>query len=116
MTPEGKVKAQVNRALAKLPRMYRFMPVQNGMGAPGLDYHCCISGLAVYIETKAPGKDLTDRQKTTRDAIEAAGGLVFVIHNKEEIDTMLASIALHLRFAPPVDLINPTRAASPDAD
>jgi hypothetical protein len=89
--------------------MYRFMPVQNGMGAPGLDYHCCIQGLAIYIETKAPGKDLTDRQKTTRDAIEAAGGLVFVIHNKEEIDTMLASIALHLRFAPRVDLINPNK-------
>lgn len=93
MTPEGKVKAKVNRALAKLPRAYKFMPVQNGMGAPGLDYYCCIGGLFVAIETKVEGKHLTDRQKATRDQIEAAGGLVFTIHNQAEIDLMLARIA-----------------------
>lgn len=99
MTPEGKVKAKVHRALAKLPSVYKFMPVQNGMGAPALDYYCCIDGLFVAIETKVPGKDMTDRQKLTRDQIEAAGGMVFVIHDQAEIDTMLAQIALHLRFA-----------------
>ncbi len=93
MTPEGKVKAKVNRALAKLPKAYKFMPVQNGMGAPGLDYYCCIAGLFVAIETKVEGKDMTDRQKVTRDNIEAAGGLVFCIHNQDEIDDMLVQIA-----------------------
>lgn len=101
MTPEGKVKAKVNRALAKLPHTYKFCPVQNGMGAPGLDYYCCIGGLFVAIETKVPGKDMTDRQKITRDQIEAAGGLVFCIHDQAEIDTMLAQIALHQEFARP---------------
>lgn len=104
MTPEGKVKALVNRALLKIQRCYKFMPVQNGMGAPGLDYYCCINGLFVAIETKVPGKDLTPRQTTTRDSIEAAGGLVFVIHDQKEIDEMLAQIALRLRFGRMPDL------------
>lgn len=97
MTPEGRVKAKVNKALGTLPAAYRFMPVQNGMGAPGLDYFCCIGGFFIAIETKVDGKDLTDRQRTTRDAIEQAGGLVFVIHNEQEITEMLAHIALKLR-------------------
>ena len=94
MTPEGKVKALVNRRLEQHfgRRCYRFMPVQNGMGAPGLDYHCCIDGLAVYIETKMEGKTLTERQRLTRNRIEEASGLVFEIHNKVEIDAMIARI------------------------
>ena len=79
MTPEGRVKAAVKRALATLPRRYHFMPVQNGMGAPALDFYCCINGRFVAIETKAPGKKLTARQEATRDQIYAAGGIVFVV-------------------------------------
>lgn len=94
MTPEGRVKAKVNKALAALAWTYRFMPVQNGMGAPGLDYYCCIAGRFVAIETKVEGKTLTDRQRTTRDAIEAAGGLVFEIHNEGEITEMVAHLNL----------------------
>lgn len=101
-TPEGKVKAIVNRKLTEHfgERCYRFMPVMNGMGAPGLDYHCCIDGLAVFIETKVEGKHMTPRQETTRDTVEKAGGLVFEIHNRAEVDTMIAQIELHLQFSP----------------
>lgn len=101
MTPEGKVKAKVNRRMRDHfgTRLYRFMPVQNGMGAPSLDYLCCVSGLFVAIETKVPGKHMTPRQIITRDEIEMAGGLVFEIHDDAEIDTMIAQIELHLHFA-----------------
>lgn len=99
-TPEGKVKSKLNRRLEKHfgPRCYRFMPVQNGLGAPGLDYHCCIDGLAVFIETKVPGKHMTERQKITTEKIKAAGGMVFEIHGEDdELDTMIAHIELRLK-------------------
>jgi hypothetical protein len=101
------------------------MPVQNGMGRPGVDYHCCIDGLAVFIETKVEGKTLTDRQKITRDEIETAGGMFFEIHNDAEIDTMIAQIELHLKFsrAPAkvttkamVEELNRRTTLKPDAD
>lgn len=90
MTPEGRVKAVVNRRMEKaFPDAYRFMPVQNGMGAPGLDEFWCIHGLFVAIETKVPGKNLTPRQKITRDKIIHAGGLVFCVHDGDEIDRVI---------------------------
>ena len=93
MTPEGRVKAMVDRELSRFLKLYKFKPVQNGMGAPGLDYYCCINGQFVAIETKVPGKNLTPRQETTKRAIEAAGGLVFVIRTKDDADRMIAVLA-----------------------
>lgn len=77
-TPEGKIKAEIKRALATLAkkgyRVYYHMPVQNGMGAPTLDFICCINGKFLGIEAKAPGKKPTDRQQGTIADIIAAGG------------------------------------------
>lgn len=98
MTPEGRVKAKVNKALATLPETYRFCPVQNGMGAPALDYFCCIAGRFVAIETKVPGKHMTPRQEVTAAVIRAAGGLVFEIHDDADIATMLARLLLMIEF------------------
>lgn len=78
MTPEGKVKAAVD-LLLKRHGVYYLKPVQNGMGAPGLDYHGVHRGLGFAIETKAPGKHPTPRQINTAKAIHAAGGTVFLI-------------------------------------
>lgn len=77
-TPEGKVKSKVNKLLEKY-KVFKFMPVQMGMGKPGLDYFCCYSGKFFAIETKAEKKDLTPRQKETADEIRKADGVVFVI-------------------------------------
>jgi hypothetical protein len=92
MTPEGRVKAKVKRALATLRYHYHFMPVQNGMGAPALDYFCCIGGLFIAIETKVPGKELTNRQRVTANAIVAAHGIVYVIHDDHEIEQMMRAL------------------------
>lgn len=78
MTPEGTVKAKVKRVLAE-HGVYWHMPVQNGMGAPTLDFICCYHGFYFAIETKAPGKLPTSRQMQTIQKITDAGGLVFVI-------------------------------------
>lgn len=94
MTPEGRVKAIVTRALRDLPETYRFMPVQNGMGAPALDYYGCHRGWFFAVETKVEGKNLTPRQEATKAAIEAAGGIVFVVRNKHDVEVMIAKLAL----------------------
>lgn len=78
MTPEGRVKAQVD-ALLKQHEAYYLKPVQNGMGAPALDYHGSHQGVAFVIETKAPGKAPTARQLNTLRRIAASGAACFLI-------------------------------------
>ena len=92
MTPEGRVKAKVKKALATLPRRYHFMPVQNGMGAPALDFYCCINGKFVAIETKTPGKAMTPRQLETTSQIIAAGGIVHMVLDDISIEHMMQGL------------------------
>lgn len=82
MTPEGKVKEHVKRVL-KLFGAYWHCPVQNGLGAPSLDFICCHYGQYFAIETKAPGKKPTPRQEITIAEIEKSGGKVFVISDDD---------------------------------
>ncbi len=85
MTPEGKVKHEVDLQLA-LYLAYRHKPVQNGMGEPALDYHGCHKGLYLGIETKRRGEGPTKRQVRTMRKIKAAGGSVFLIMGLEGAD------------------------------
>lgn len=59
---------------------YWHMPVQNGMGAPSLDFIGCHRGSFFGIETKAGNKDATPRQQTTMKHMRDAGGEVFLIN------------------------------------
>lgn len=83
MTPEGRIKAKVNRRLKPLVdqrKVHKLMPVQTGFGSAALDYHLCVNGQYVCIETKKDAKSkLTPRQLDTKAHIEAAGGLVFIV-------------------------------------
>jgi len=79
MTPEGKVKAAINKVLKEFPGLYKFMPVPGGYGPSSLDYLLCVDGRFVGIEAKAPGKEPTDRQDLMIRQIKEAGGIVFVI-------------------------------------
>lgn len=92
MTPEGRVKVKVKQALKELDA-YVFMPVQNGMGAPALDLYCCVSGNFVAVETKAPGKRLTERQRETARKVCAAHGCVFVIRDQTDINCMMSRLS-----------------------
>lgn len=93
MTPEGGVKAKVKRALMSLvSECYYFMPVQNGMGAPALDFYGCYRGHFFAIETKAPGKILTMRQYDTKGKIEDADGVVFIVRNDADISNMVQTL------------------------
>jgi hypothetical protein len=100
VTPEGRVKAKVKRALDKLgPDCWRFMPVQTGYGSQALDFLLVIRGRFVAIETKAPGKGLTPMQEGTKAAIEAAGGIVLVVRDESSL-AIAMKIILSLEFAP----------------
>lgn len=80
-TPEGKVKEKVKRLLKKYG-CYQFWPVQSGYGAPTLDCLACAFGHFIGIETKAPGKRPTPRQKLTIEDMKEAEATVFVIGEK----------------------------------
>lgn len=88
-TPEGKVKRKVSQILKNADKVYYFMPVQTGYGSPTLDYLGCSKGRAFAIETKAPGKEPTMRQKVIINEMKAAGMKVFVIAgNPEEYEAL----------------------------
>lgn len=88
-TPEGKVKDSVKKLFAKYGHeLYQFWPVQNGMGKPGLDAHCCLRGVAFFVETKAPGKNPTLRQQSTIDEIAEAHGRVFLVDGPESLKVL----------------------------
>lgn len=79
MTPEGKVKKQITKYLAGLPRCWYNMPVPGGYGKSTLDYIGAVAGRAFAIEAKAPGEDPTPRQEGTIEDMRAAGIVVFVV-------------------------------------
>ena len=90
MTPEGKVKAAVKKSL-DAHGAYYFMPVQNGMGAPGLDFHCAHKGHAFFIETKAPGKKPTQRQEVTMAKMGKSGKVFVIDGDTTALDQWLAT-------------------------
>jgi len=79
-TPEAKVKARVKQVLKEF-KAYWHMPVQNGMGAPSLDFVGCHAGRFFGIETKPGSKPMTDRQRHTASEMQKAGGTVFLVND-----------------------------------
>lgn len=88
MTPEGKVKSKIDQVM-KLYGCYYHKPVLNGMGKPSLDYVSCYKGRFFAVEAKAPGKKMTVRQEQTKAEIEAAGGTVFMVSSRDEIQLLI---------------------------
>jgi hypothetical protein len=94
MTPEGKIKTALDRALVKLRELghalYWHKPVMNGMGAPTLDYVGCCWSFYFTIETKAPGKKPTAIQEQTIGKVQTAHGTAFVIDSEELVAQFVA--------------------------
>jgi hypothetical protein len=78
-TPEGRVKRKVSELLKETEELWYDMPVPGGFGKSTLDYIGCHRGRFFSIETKAPGKKPTPRQKQIISIMERAGAKVFVI-------------------------------------
>lgn len=105
MTPEGKIKAYLKKALkdafgdywkhgppGQRQCYWEFWPVQNGMGKATLDCILCINGHFVAFETKKPGGKPTPRQTTTINDLRIAGAMVFVVDSENSIDASIADI------------------------
>lgn len=96
-TPEGKTKDRIKTVLKSFePQLYYHMPVQNGMGAPTLDFIVCVNGVYVTIEAKAwqEGKEPTKRQKETMAEVDGAGGFVFVVDDEASLAVLQAYLEL----------------------
>lgn len=88
VTPEGKVKTEVKKVLAKFGDLVDgFWPVPSGYGESHLDYVGCCNGVFFCIETKAPGKKLAPRQIERKRRVQNAKGKVFVIDGTDKTDT-----------------------------
>jgi hypothetical protein len=85
MAPEGALKGKVKRFLHTQQGVWFFMPVPSGYGTPSLDFIGCYQGRFFAIETKAPNKLPTARQKSTMEAMQQAGGWAICSDNIEAI-------------------------------
>ena len=94
MTPEGKVKAKVKKALAEVGAYYA-MPIGTGYGNAGVpDFLVCHKGVFVGIECKANGGKPTALQMKNLADIEAAGGRALIIDetNVAQLRNLLGDI------------------------
>jgi hypothetical protein len=87
MTPEGRIKAKV-KAMLNAYGAYHFWPVQMGMGARTLDCLGCHNGQFFAIETKAPGKAMTEQQTAISERISYSSGRVFEISDKVDLEEL----------------------------
>jgi hypothetical protein len=86
------------------------MPVQNGMGAAGVDYHCVAGkwfqlssgsnwrieqvAVAFFIEAKRPGEKPSDRQDFfLADRRKEQGAMTFVIDGDKGLDELVDWLA-----------------------
>lgn len=98
-TPESKVKNAVKKVIGKYGgRIDSYWPVPAGYGESHLDCILCANGFFVAIETKAPGKKPTPRQKYRIEKTIAARGIALVIDGTDatttyvELDEILAGL------------------------
>jgi len=88
-TPENKVKAAVKRVIEKYgSKIDSYWPVPSGYGESHLDCILCVGGHYVSIETKAPGKKATARQKFRIGSVQRAGGIALVIDGTDATTTV----------------------------
>lgn len=84
-TPEGYVKADVDKYLNKIGA-YVIKPTSFGLGKSGTsDRVCCCKGRFISIEIKREGKKPTALQDRRMDEVRRAGGYAIWGDNAEEI-------------------------------
>ena len=110
MTPEAKVKSDVQRYLhekgfiraGSAPKSWPdpvqgwyFMPSQNGRGVTGIpDFVGCYKGRFFSVETKAPGKrnNTNANQDQRIKEIQRADGVALVVDDVEQLKEVLEDV------------------------
>lgn len=88
-TPEGKVKAKLDKMLKTFePELWFYSPQSGIYGRSGVpDRMGCFYGQTIGIEVKAGDKrNVTDLQAATMKAISRAGGRCFVVRDEGDIE------------------------------
>lgn len=86
-TPESRTKRRIKDML-KRAGVYYFMPVQQGFGAPSLDFigaRC--DGMMFAIEAKRHGEQPTPRQWATINDMRSKGIMCFVVDDETDSKT-----------------------------
>lgn len=87
MTPEGKVAAALRKAAKDAGIFIRKIHFEGRIGAP--DYLIMGSGLALFIETKAPGEKPRPSQIAEFKKMVDAGARVLVVDSVENAKTAI---------------------------
>lgn len=88
-TPEGRIKAAVRKLLDKYKSdLDQYWPVPAGYGPSHLDCIICYRGRFISVETKAPGKKPTPRQRARIAAVQRAGGVALVVDGDESLQQL----------------------------
>jgi Holliday junction resolvase len=96
MTPEGRVKNLVKKAL-DAAGVYYFMPVSNGMGVMGVpDIICCVEGRFLAIECKAGKGQTTPLQDRAIELIRRNKGTAFVVRDTPDSFLHLQAVLTEL--------------------
>lgn len=92
-TPEGKIKAKVDKALVQL-KVWWFSPQAGPYGKAGIpDRIVCAGGKFIGIEVKADRtKKPTRLQISCMEKIESSGGRCFVVCDDESLAEAVAYI------------------------
>ncbi len=94
MTPEGKIKNQLDEMLLQFGRnIFTFKPMSEvDRGIP--DFVGCINGRFFAVETKSKKGSLKGIQELKLFQIDVAGGKTFVVRNTEDIETVFGWLVL----------------------
>lgn len=100
MTPEGRVKAKIKRALDALGAdAWYYMPVSTGYGKHGVpDFLLCIKGRFMSIEAKANGGQCTALQERQMSLMRGAGAVTFVI-DEHSVDAFCNNLKVYAECA-----------------
>jgi hypothetical protein len=92
VTPEGRVKAECKKIIAKYRNVHYIMPVA-GLSVSGIhDYILCVAGRFLTVECKATeAQHMTPLQERFMLDVRAAGGCSLLIHagNIDILETYL---------------------------
>lgn len=90
MTPEGRVKAKVDKMLKEFePELWFYAPQSGIYGRSGVpDRVGCYYGQMIGIECKVTGKQPTDLQMACMKAMSRAGARCFVVYDDVSLNVV----------------------------
>lgn len=90
MPKESEIEAYFVKRCAEHPAWCAKFTSPNLRGVP--DRVCCIDGVTVFVEFKAPGQKLSPHQERTIDKMIASGCVVWLIDSFEGVNALFTEL------------------------